>query len=231
MSELTENLQRIQARVRAAAERVDRDPSEVRVIAVTKTMPPARIAQAHAAGIYDFGENRVQEAMEKQTLLSSLSPQPTWHLAGHLQSNKVKTALNLFAIIHSVDSVRLAETIARLARKPVRVLLQVNVAGESSKQGFSLDGAAHGNGSQEDLHESFQRILRLPMIQVEGLMTIAPLVSDPELVRPIFRRLRAERDALNLRHLSMGMTDDFEVAIEEGATMVRIGRAIFGERG
>jgi len=230
MNDLVENLHRIQSRVRAAAERADRDPAEVRVIAVSKTMPALRVEQAHAAGIREFGENRVQEAAEKRALLPTLSPPPTWHLVGHLQSNKVKTALNLFDIIHSVDSVRLAEAIARLARKPVSVLLQVNVAGEASKHGFSLQGAAQANVSPEELHESFERIRRLPRIQIEGLMTIAPLVSDPEEARPIFRRLRAERDALSLRHLSMGMTEDFEVAIAEGATMVRIGRAIFGER-
>lgn len=230
MTDLAENLHRIQARVESAAERAGRDPAAVRVIAVSKNMPATLVAQAHAAGAQEFGENRVQEATTKRALLSSLSPQPTWHLIGHLQSNKVKTALELFDIIHSIDSVGLAETIARLARKPVPVLLQVNVAGETSKHGFCLEGAAHGNGAPEGLYASFDRIQRLPMLRIEGLMTIAPLVSDPEEVRPIFRRLRAESDTLGLRQLSMGMTDDFELAIEEGATMVRIGRAIFGER-
>jgi hypothetical protein len=170
------------------------------------------------AGIAHVGENRVQEAAAKILALRGLPV--TWHLVGHLQTNKAKTALELFDIIHSVDSLHLAEVLSHRAERPLPVLLEVNVTGEVSKFGFSPD----------DVAAAAQAIPRLPHVDLRGLMTVAPFVSDPETVRPVFRELRRLRDALGLRELSMGMTDDFEVAIEEGATLVRIGRAIFGER-
>jgi pyridoxal phosphate enzyme (YggS family) len=141
-------------------------------------------------------------------------------MVGHLQSNKAKTAIELFDIIHSVDSVRLAEILSRRAQKPLPVLLEVNVSGETTKGGFSLG----------EIAVAVNEIKQLPCLRVIGLMTMAPLVADPEEARPVFRKLRELRDSLKLEHLSMGMTDDFEVAVEEGATMLRIGRAIFGER-
>jgi len=145
---------------------------------------------------------------------------PTWHLIGHLQTNKAKIAVLLFDIIHSVDSVKLAEVISAQADKEIEVLLQVNVAQEESKGGFTV----------AELPQALEKISELPNIKVQGLMTIAPWVNDTEEVRPVFKRLKELGDSLGLKHLSMGMTDDYEVAIEEGATMVRIGRAIFGAR-
>jgi pyridoxal phosphate enzyme (YggS family) len=141
-------------------------------------------------------------------------------MIGHLQTNKVKTALEIFDIIHSVDSLRLAQALSSHAKKTIPVLLQVNIAQEEQKSGFS----------EVELSKAMAEITRLPGLAIKGLMTIAPLVSDPEEVRPIFRRLRELRDSLGLEHLSMGMSDDFEVAVEEGATMLRIGRAIFAEQ-
>jgi pyridoxal phosphate enzyme (YggS family) len=215
---VAERLALIRERVTRAAERAGRAPADVTIVAVSKSFPPEAIEQAAAAGIAHVGENRVQEAAAKILSLSHLPV--TWHMVGHLQTNKAKTALELFDIIQSVDSLRLAEALSHRAERPVPVLLEVNVAGEASKFGFSPPEVA----------KAAEAIARLPHLNVCGLMTIAPLVGDPEEVRPVFRELRQLRDALGLADLSMGMTDDFEVAVEEGATMVRIGRAIFGER-
>ena len=211
----------------AACRRAGRSPDEVAVVGVSKTFPAALVAEAWRAGLADVAENRVQEAAGKIPQVGALGAQPRWHLVGHLQTNKVKTALGLFDIIHSVDSLRLAEAISRQAEQtalrqagPAPVLLEVNVGGEASKFGFTPAEAG----------PAVEQMARLPGLSVQGLMTVAPLSAGPEEVRPVFRELRHLRDALGLRHLSMGMTDDFEVAIEEGATMVRIGRAIFGPR-
>jgi pyridoxal phosphate enzyme (YggS family) len=231
---VAENLRAVRDRVGAACRRAGRSPDEVAVVGVSKTFPAALVAEAWRAGLADVAENRVQEAAGKIPQVEALGAQPRWHLVGHLQTNKVKTALGLFDIIHSVDSLRLAEIISRQAEAspaeqggppvrrpgPVSVLLEVNVGAEASKFGFG----------PEELGAALEQIARLPGLVVQGLMTVAPLVDDPEKARPVFRELRRLRDGLGLRHLSMGMTDDFEVAIEEGATMVRIGRAIFGPR-
>jgi len=215
---VAERLALVRDRVALAAERSGRSPAEVTIVAVSKFFPTQAIEEAAAAGIAHIGENRVQEAAAK---VSSLRHLPvTWHMIGHLQTNKAKTALELFDIIQTVDSLRLAETLSRRAERPIPVLLEVNVAGEASKFGLS----------PQDVPETAEAVARLPHLDMRGLMTMAPLVSDPEEVRPVFRELRRLRDALGLDELSMGMTDDFEVAIEEGATLVRIGRAIFGER-
>ena len=215
------NIREVEKRVTQAAHRVGRAPEEIAIVVVTKEVAPQAIEAALKAGIRHIGENRVQEAKEKIALLSALEPRPTWHMVGHLQINKVKTAVEIFDIIHSIDSLRVAEAISHRAQKTIPVLLQVNISGEGTKSGFS--GA--------ELPKVLEEVARLPSLEVRGLMTIAPAVKDPEEVRPIFRTLRELRDSLGLEHLSMGMTDDFEVAVEEGATMVRIGRAIFGERG
>ena len=159
----------------------------------------------------------MQEARDKIPQLSSLEPHPTWHLVGHLQTNKAKTALELFDIIHSIDSVRLADILSRRTENDLPILLEVNISGEPTKSGFP----------PTEVPRAVEEISRLSKLEVKGLMTIAPLVDDPEEVRPIFRQLRDLRDSLGLEHLSMGMTDDFEVAIEEGATLIRVGRAIF----
>ncbi len=205
-------------RVEAACRRCGRSPEEVTVVAVAKGFPPEAVREAHAAGLRHFGENRVQEAAAKRPFLADLDV--TWHMVGHLQTNKVRKALELFQVFHSVDSEHLARELDRRAPGPLTVLLEVNVAGEPTKFGFS----------PQEVPAAFERIARLPNLRVVGLMTVAPAVPDPEEVRPVFRRLRELARALGLPHLSMGMSDDFEVAIEEGATMVRLGRVLFGPR-
>ena len=233
---LAANITRVRERIAAAARRVGRDPAEITLVAVTKTVPAARVREAWELGLTDFGENRVQEAVAKIPLVVPDAqrpldrPPPRWHMIGHLQRNKVKHVIPLFDFIHSVDSVRLAREIQRRAErvgKVMPVLLEVNVAGEATKYGFA----------PEEVAAAVEEIAPLPHLEIHGLMTVAPIAEDPEEVRPHFRHLRELRDELARRfpsldwhHLSMGMTDDFEVAIEEGATMVRIGRAIFGER-
>jgi len=215
---VAQRLTLVRERVAQAAERSGRSPAEVTIVAISKLFPTQAIEEAAAAGIAHIGENRVQEAAAK---VSSLRHLPvTWHMIGHLQTNKAKTALELFDIIQTVDSLRLAEALSRRADRAIPVLLEVNVAGEASKFGLS----------PQEVPQTAEAVARLPHLDMRGLMTMAPLVSDPEEVRPVFRELRRLRDALGLTELSMGMTDDFEVAIEEGATLVRIGRAIFGER-
>lgn len=218
--DIEHNVQELQQCIAGACERAGRSPDEVTLVAVTKAVEVPAIVAAFNAGIRNFGENRVQEAKPKIEQLESLRADLTWHMVGHLQTNKAKTAVDIFDIIHSVDSLRLAEALSRHSQKKLPVLIEVNVSAEATKGGFRLP----------EVDEAIRQIGRLPNIEIEGLMTIAPWVSDAEEVRPVFRQLRQLRDALGLRHLSMGMTDDFEVAIEEGATLVRIGRAIFGER-
>lgn len=219
---IAERLEAVRLRIADACQRAGRSPDEVTLVAVVKGFPPEVVREAAAAGIRNFGENRVQEAQAKLPHLADLSPRPTWHMIGHLQSNKVKTALNLFDIIQSVDSLHLAEAISRRVPSSARVpvLLEVNVAGDPTKYGFS----------SEELPAQAEAIRRLPGLDVRGLMTVAPMAEDPDELRPVFRRLRQLAQSLNLPEVSMGMTDDFEVALEEGATIVRIGRAIFGER-
>ena len=219
LATIADRVAHVRQRVERAAERAGRSPADVTIVAVSKGFPPSAIDEVVVAGIADVGENRVQEAAAK---IVALRPLPvTWHLVGHLQTNKAKTALELFDIIHSVDSLHLAQVLSRPDRSgPLPILLEVNVAAEASKFGFA----------PAEVAAAAQVVARLPHLDLRGLMTVAPFVSDPETVRPVFRELRRLRDALGLRELSMGMTDDFEVAIEEGATLVRIGRAIFGER-
>src|SRR6516165_4801299 len=222
------NLAHVRSIIAEAALQVGRAPGEIILVAVAKTMPVELVQMAYNAGVTDFGENRVQEALPK---IAAFHPQGLrWHMIGHLQSNKASKVVSPFYSVQSVDSLHLAQTLNRHASeqgKRLAVLLQVNVSGEASKEGLS---------PAETLDVAWQ-VLALPHIQVEGLMTIAPLVEDAEQVRPVFRELRLLRDQLRTevpssswQHLSMGMTDDYHVAIEEGATIVRIGRAIFGER-
>lgn len=213
-------LRRVQERIAAACRRAGRKPSDITLVAISKGVEATAIIEAYAAGVRHFGENRVQEALWKRPSLLWLKPPPTWHMVGHLQTNKVKATLELFDITHSIDSLRLAEEVSRRAVKPAPVLLEVNVSSEATKGGFA----------PQELPDALEAVRKLANLEVLGLMTIAPLVEDPEEARPVFRQLRLLRDSLGLTHLSMGMTDDFEVAIEEGTTMLRIGRAIFGER-
>jgi hypothetical protein len=243
MTSIAQRIAAIQERITAAARRANRDPATIRLVAVTKTHPPDLIAQAVTAGVSDLGENRIQEAEAKVSALAALEPCPTWHLIGHLQRNKAKTAVGLFDMVHSLDSLRLAETLNRhAAARPggqpqLPVLLQVNVSGEASKEGFNLPGGPEHASQWSQFQVEVEQILALPHLQIQGLMTIAPFADDPEVARPVFRTLRTLRTTLaqqfpqaDWSHLSMGMTDDFEIAIEEGATIVRIGRAIFGAR-
>lgn len=230
----------IHERMAAAALRAGRAPAEVQLVGVTKTHPPELVAEALAAGLHDVGENRVQEAERKIAALAAVRTSLRWHLIGHLQSNKARRAAALFDIVHSVDSVHLAQALAYGAadRAPLPVLLQVNVSGEASKEGFSLAGWEAQPPVLAAFCRDVEQVLALPGLAVHGLMTIAPWGEDPERARPCFRSARRLRDELSRRFpaagwgtLSMGMTDDFEVAIEEGATLVRVGRAIFGQRG
>jgi len=260
MSDLTANLHQVQHRIADAAMRAGRDPNDITLIAVSKTFRTEAVVAAHELGLRNFGENRVEEAAEKipqvnaQILSAATAPTPssfdsaqdagaeartadlkkiTWHLVGHLQSRKVKDAVALFDCIHSIDSVELAERIEKRAtelNKTISVLLEINVSGEASKSGFAYN-------ARTDFFNAAEKILALPNLNVVGLMTIAPIVQRPDDARPHFAALRVLRDELQARHpsnplphLSTGMTDDFEAAIAEGATMVRIGRAIFGER-
>jgi len=214
------NLARVQARIADAATRAGRSPASVRLVGVSKTFPPEAVVAAIRAGLTDVGENRVQEAVPKAAAVAAAGESPRWHLVGHLQTNKVKSALALFSEIESVDSLHLAESLSRHAATPIQVLLEVNVAGEATKGGFSPSEAL----------ELADRIAALPGLDVRGLMTVAPETNDPEEVRPVFRQLRDLGRAVGLPELSMGMSGDYEVAISEGATIVRIGRAIFGSR-
>ncbi|HEV8573693.1 MAG TPA: YggS family pyridoxal phosphate-dependent enzyme [Dehalococcoidia bacterium] len=213
-------MEQVQMRIAHACRRSGRSPDEITMIAVTKSVGTDAIRAAVATGVQNLAENRVQEAEAKRPDLRDFSGDVTWHMVGHLQSNKVKTAILLFDIIHSVDSLPLAEAISRRASSRRPIFLEVNVSTESGKFGFSLD----------DLPDQYRAIRSLQNIEVLGLMTVAPQTKNAESVRPIFRHLRQAAHSLGLNGLSMGMSDDFEVAVEEGATHLRIGRAIFGER-
>jgi PLP dependent protein len=227
------NLATVHERVAAACGRAGRSASDVTLVAVSKTVAAERIRAAWTLGLTDFGENRVQEARQKMPLLADIGAR--WHMIGHLQSNKAGQAAEMFAMVQSLDSLETAGILShRLARagRSMPVLLEVNTGGEETKSGFRPEG-----GSFESFFVAAQEIASLPGLDVQGLMTVAPIVEEPDLARPVFRRLRLLRDELRVRfpqrawqHLSMGMTDDFEVAIEEGATIVRLGRAIFGAR-
>jgi pyridoxal phosphate enzyme (YggS family) len=214
------NIEEVRTRISSACERSHRSPHDIRIRAVTKNVMAMDIRTALDCGLRDFGENRIQEAETKIVEMVDLRSYINWHMIGHLQSNKTKLAAGLFDIIHSIDSVKLARLLSKQASKTLPVLVQVNVSGEETKFGFEIDQAGG----------AIEAIRALPNIDVVGLMTIAPMVDDPEDVRPFFKELRQLRDDLGLQHLSMGMSDDYEVAVEEGATMVRIGRAIFSKR-
>ena len=214
---IPERLAAARASVSQAAERAGLDPAGIRLIAVSKTFPADAIRAAFDAGQRDFGENRVQEGLTKIAELSGLDADI--HLIGTLQRNKARHA-GAFASVQSIDSIRLAEAVSRRLDRELEVLLEINVAGEQSKSGFAPG----------DLPAALPVIQALPNLDVAGLMTIAPIVADPEDARPVFRQLRELRDRFGLRELSMGMSSDYAVAVEEGASMVRIGRAIFGER-
>ena len=228
---LAERLSQVRARMGAAALRVARQPEQVTLVAVSKTHSPGMVREAMAAGVIDFGENKVQEAEEKIPQVGRDSVR--WHLIGHLQSNKARKAVELFDVIHSLDSVALARKLERACEKGDRaqlpVLVQVDLGKEVTKSGVTED----------ELLEIVDALKQCRRLRLQGLMTLPPFYDNSEEVRPFFRRLRELRDELRRLgafgdgrgELSMGMTHDFEVAIEEGATIVRVGTAIFGERG
>lgn len=226
--DIAANISAIKHKIAAAAARSGRDPDSIKLLAVTKTVSPSYVNQAIDAGIFMFGENYVQEAKEK---IAMIKKDVQWHMIGHLQTNKAKYAVKLFDYIHSVDRIDLAVELDKKAGqidRRINILIEVNVSGEKTKNGIPADAAI----------TLINDISMLQNIAVRGLMTMAPYSANPEDARPYFRALRNLRDSIiskgitgtHLEELSMGMTDDFEVAIEEGATMIRIGRAIFGER-
>lgn len=226
---LATNIAAVRASIKEAAERVGRRSEEITLIAVSKTKPVTMVEMAYNIGITNFGENRVQEALPK---IAAFRPQGIrWHMIGRLQSNKAHKVVSAFDCVHSVDSLHLAQALNRYTeverRERLSVLLEVNIAGEQNKAGIT----------ESEVPELARQIAQFPYLELQGLMTVAPQVKNPEEVRPFFRALRSLRDRLrnevpdcSWQHLSMGMTDDYWIAIEEGATIVRVGRAIFGER-
>jgi len=226
MNSIAENLERVRKQITRAAAKSGRAVDEIELVAITKTHDAEKVRAAHEAGQSLFGESRVQEARAKIPVLPS---NLHWHFVGHLQKNKIRHALPLFELFHSVDSLALAQEMNRIADEDgthPRVLLEANVSGEGSKFGFK----------PETMRAEMELLLALPRLTIEGLMTIPPLAEEAEASRKFFVQLRDLRDALEkefdvrLPHLSMGMTNDFPVAVEEGATLVRVGTAIFGER-
>jgi PLP dependent protein len=226
MTSIVENLERVREQIAGAAAKVGRAADEIELVAIAKTHPAEKVREAIDAGQALFGESRVQEARAK---IPELPSNLRWHFVGHLQKNKIRHALPLFEMIHSVDSLGLAQDINRIAEEQgmhPRVLLEVNVGGEGSKFGFK----------SETLRAEMESLLALPRLSILGLMTIPPLAEEPEASRKYFVQLRKLRDRLqtefhvDLAQLSMGMTEDFAVAVEEGATLVRVGTAVFGER-
>jgi PLP dependent protein len=230
LEELRERLEDVRRRIARSARSARRQPEEITLIAVSKTHPAEVLRRALGAGVTDLGENRVQEAEGKIPEVGRVGAR--WHLIGHLQSNKARRAVSLFDLIHSLDSVELAHRLNRLCveegRALLPVMIQVDLGGEETKSG----------ASESELPELVERLADCEQLRLAGLMTLPPFYEDAERVRPFFRRLRALRDEYRARgafgdaggELSMGMSNDFEVAIEEGATMVRVGTAIFGER-
>ena len=240
---IAENVIRVRDQIGTACDKAGRDPAAVTLVAVSKTHPASAVLEAAACGLQHFGENRVEESTAKIPAVAEGLAQSdlplVWHMIGHLQSRKAKDVPPLFQVVHSVDTVKLAE---RLSREVVErggsldVLLEVNISGETSKAGFSAYRWEQDAQIRAQLEQEVAQIAALPGLKLRGLMTMAPIVAEMEQARPVFAGLAALRAALEnslgtvLPDLSMGMTDDFPVAIEEGATLVRIGRALFGER-
>jgi len=229
---IAQNIAAVRERIASAARRARRSPDEISLMAVTKTHPPEKIREAYQAGLHLFGENRVQEFGGKAAALADL-PGAAWHMIGHLQTNKAAKAVELFIGIDSVDSLKLAaklDAAARQISKKVPVLIEINVGGEAQKSGVAVKSG--------ELEELLVAAPRLEALEIRGLMTVPPFTEDPEAARQFFRELRALRDEIRSRKLpgvgldvlSMGMSHDFEVAIDEGSTCVRVGTAIFGER-
>jgi PLP dependent protein len=237
---IAENIATVRESIAAACARANRQPDEITLIAVSKTHPAERVVEAITAGMQHFGENRVEESAVKIPAVRALTTIPvTWHMIGHIQSRKAKDVPLLFQCVHSVDHVKLASKLSALAlerQQTLDVLLEINVSGEEAKYGFQAAHWEQDGAVRSQLWEAVRQVQALPGLHVRGLMTMAPIVEQMEQARPVFAALAKLRTALAeslqlpLPDLSMGMTDDYPVAIEEGATLVRIGRAIFGER-
>ncbi len=243
MSEIGENLAEIEERMAEAAARSGREVGAITLVAVTKTFSAEVVLEAHEAGVRHFGENRAREGISKMTAVAPYvsDPRPIWHMIGHVQSRKARRVADHYDYVHSIDRLKIARRLSDRALEMDRelpVLLECNISGEGSKYGFALEDWDEDGPQLQEFLTAVEEILGLPGLKVRGLMTMPPYVEDPEEVRPLFVSLGSLRDLLRERvpggnwdELSMGMTNDFEVAIEEGATMVRIGRAIFGARG
>ena len=238
---IADNLKRVQDTIAEACARAGRNPAAITLVGVSKQQPPGAILEAVAAGLRHIGENRVEEGREKLPLVAAGSDcRLTWHMVGHLQSRKAKEAAALFDVVQSVDSLRLARRLSRFAgergRGPLQILLEMNVSGEASKYGFAGYNWANDEARKDALWQALRECRALPNLKVVGLMTMAPYDAEERQIRRVFADLRELRAALQsalaapLPVLSMGMTNDYPIAIEEGATMLRVGRAIFGER-
>lgn len=239
---IAENLNQVHLCIEQAACRAGRDPNDITLVAVSKTFAPDAMLAAYLAGHRHFGENRPDEGAEKipQVLASIEDTQPVWHMIGHIQRRKAKQVIEFFDIVHSIDRMTIAtrlNTLAQQVDREIPVFLECNISGESSKYGFDLTGWEKNSQIFQNFCNEVKEILDMPGLKIKGLMTIPPFVENPEEARPIFASLRNLRDTLSekfpsekVSHLSMGMSHDFEVAIEEGATMIRIGRKIFGQR-
>ena len=239
---IAENLKFVHHCIEQAADRVVRDPKDITLVAVSKTFSPEAMLAAYHAGQRHFGENRPEEGAEKipEVLASIDNTQPTWHMIGHIQRRKAKHVIEFFDIVHSIDRMAIATRLSNLAQQADReipVFLECKISGETSKYGFDVTGWDNNPPVFERFCNEVKTIMELPFLKISGLMTIPPFVENPEATRPVFASLRNLRETLNkkfpsvtLKHLSMGMSHDFEVAIEEGATIIRIGRKIFGQR-
>lgn len=234
MTDIGANIESVKRKVEAAAGRAGRDPERITVVAVTKTHPPDVVRRAYDLGLRDFGENRVFEALDKQSQLKDLH-EIRWHMIGHIQSRKANEVPANFQLVHSVDRGKIARHLnkhAKEAQITLPVLLECNVSGEQSKYGWELSDRE----TWEQAAREFSELIALENLDIRGLMTMAPWTADEQVIRTTFARLRSLRDYLQedlgvaWQELSMGMTDDFEIAVEEGATLLRIGRAIFGPR-
>lgn len=238
---IADNVKRVEDRIADACARADRDPAAITLVAVSKLKTVAEILEAVEAGVRHLGENRVEEGVEKISRVNDLaSGRVTWHMVGHVQSRKAKQVVQHFDMAQSLDSVRLAKRLSRFAGESDRrldILLEINVSGEASKYGLAGYNWYRDSSIKDALLREVEAIAALPHLEVGGLMTMAPYEADETELRSVFASLRRLRDALSrvmqrpLPELSMGMTDDYTIAIEEGATMIRVGRAIFGERG
>ncbi|MBN1427673.1 MAG: YggS family pyridoxal phosphate-dependent enzyme [Anaerolineae bacterium] len=238
---ISEQVVRVQERIAAAARRAGRDPADVLLVAVTKTHGVDAIQAAYEAGLRHFGENRVEEAESKINSAKSILPDlVTWHMIGHIQSRKAAGVSSLFSWVHSVDRLKVAGKLnesASVLGRDIDVLIEVNLSGEASKEGYALFQWPDNPTQADSLLQDIEAIAALPALRIRGLMAMPPFSPDPELSRPVFRRLRALRDflhdrfpTLDCQQLSIGMSGDFEVAIEEGSTIVRLGTVLFGGR-